>query len=64
MSEGQADIQKAVEGAIEQSGCLTQVVEQMIQHDSPPDVAASSLPCLTQVADNYTQVCFMALKFC
>lgn len=61
VSEGQADIQKPVEGAIEQSGCLTQVIEQRNQHDSPPDVAASSLGCLTQVADNYTQVRYLSI---
>lgn len=62
MSEGQPDIQKPVEGAIEQCNnqippsCLTQVIEQINQHDSPPNDAASSLGLLTQVADNYTQV--------
>ncbi|XP_027137925.1 transcription factor TFIIIB component B'' homolog isoform X2 [Larimichthys crocea] len=67
VSEIRPDIQEPAEGAVEQHiippvndaasslACITPVIEQLSQQDSPSDVAGSSLGCLTQVPDNSTQ---------
>lgn len=68
VSEIRPDIQEPAEGAVEQHiippvndaasslACITPVIEQLSQQDSPSNVAGSSLGCLTQVPDNSTQV--------
>ncbi|XP_056259503.1 transcription factor TFIIIB component B'' homolog isoform X1 [Seriola aureovittata] len=67
--ELQPDIQEPVEGAVEPHisqesslndsgsllGCLTEIIEQLSQHDSPRNDAGSSLGCVTQAQDHSSQ---------